>query len=114
MITDQHANATVPLGRFVWHELLASDAAEAAAFYQGVLGWSVLDERPSHNEASRVQWTDGATTLGGMSPLGRDAWVMGVPPHWLPYVSTPDTDATVARAWALGARVLSAPQEAER
>jgi hypothetical protein len=111
MITDQHTNATVPLGRFVWHELVASDAAEAAAFYQSVLGWSVLDERSSNHEAPRVQWSDGATTLGGMSPLSRAARAMGVPPHWLPYLSTPDTDATVARAWALGARVLAAPQD---
>jgi predicted enzyme related to lactoylglutathione lyase len=33
-------SSEIPLGRFVWHELMASDPTAAQAFYPQLTGWS--------------------------------------------------------------------------
>ena len=35
----------------------------------------------------------------------------GVPPHWLPYVSVVDADATIARAKKAGATIQFGPED---
>lgn len=104
-------SATVPLGRFVWHELLTTDPAGAAAFYTGVLGWSAREWLPSSDAARCALWAQGSVPLGGLMQLPQDVRTAGAPPYWLAYVSTPDADATVARAWGLGAKILAAPMD---
>jgi hypothetical protein len=101
--------ATVPLGHFIWYELLTTDPAGAAAFYPAVLGWSAQEWQPAPDAPPYTLFTDGTNPLSGMMALPEEA--AGAPPHWLVYVSTPDTDATLARATNLGATVLAPPMD---
>jgi predicted enzyme related to lactoylglutathione lyase len=56
-------------------------------------------------------WQAGESSIGGIMPLADEARQMGAPPHWMAYIGTPDTDATVARAQELGARLMAGPMD---
>jgi predicted enzyme related to lactoylglutathione lyase len=96
------SNAEV-LGRFVWHELLTTDTAGAAAFYPKVLPWRTA---PSSMPGYTI-WMAGQTQIGGLMALPAEAG--STPPHWLIYVGTPNVDATCSQAQGLGARVVKPP-----
>jgi predicted enzyme related to lactoylglutathione lyase len=98
------SNADI-LGRFVWHELLTTDTAGAAAFYPKVLPWRTA---PSSMPGYTV-WMAGQTQIGGLMALPADNG--GTPPHWLMYIGTPNVDATCAKASGLGAHVVKAPAD---
>jgi uncharacterized protein len=85
------------LGNFVWHELLTTDTAGAAAFYPKVLPWRTA---PSNMPGYTI-WMAGQTQIGGLMSLPHEG-----APHWLIYVGTPSVDDTAARAQGLGGRVL--------
>jgi predicted enzyme related to lactoylglutathione lyase len=87
-------------GRFIWHELLTTDTAAAAAFYPKLLPWRT---HPSSMPGYTI-WMAGQTQVGGLMALPPDA--AGTPPHWLVYVGTPSVDATAEHAQRLGARVV--------
>jgi predicted enzyme related to lactoylglutathione lyase len=89
-------------GRFIWHELLTTDTAASAAFYQKVLPWRT---QPSSMPGYTI-WMAGQMQIGGLMTL--PAETAGAPPHWLLYVGTPNVDATCAQALALGAKVHKA------
>ena len=92
-------------GRFIWHELLTTDTAAAAAFYPRVVPWRT---QPSSMPGYTL-WMAGQTQIGGLMALPQDAG--GPPPHWLVYVGTPSVDASCAQAQGLGAKVLKAPAD---
>ncbi|HET7755790.1 MAG TPA: VOC family protein [Steroidobacteraceae bacterium] len=87
-------------GRFIWHELLTTDTAAAAAFYPRVVPWR---SQPSSMPGYTI-WMAGQTQVGGLMALPPEA--AGTPPHWLVYVGTPSVDATAEHAQRLGARVV--------
>jgi predicted enzyme related to lactoylglutathione lyase len=90
-------------GRFVWHELLTTDTAAAAAFYPRVVPWRT---QPSNMPGYTI-FMVGQSQVAGLMELPGDAG--SAPAHWLMYVGTPDVDATCAQAQSLGARVCKAP-----
>src|ERR1700739_4589385 len=92
-------------GRFIWHELLTTDTAAAAAFYPRVVPWR---SQPSSMPGYTI-WMGGQSQVGGLMALPADA--AGTPPHWLIYVGTPNVDATAEHAQRLGARVLKAASD---
>ena len=87
-------------GRFIWHELLTTDTAAAAAFYPKVVPWRT---QPSSMPGYTI-WMAGQSQVGGLMALPSDA--AGTPPHWLIYIGTPNVDATAEHAQRLGARVV--------
>jgi predicted enzyme related to lactoylglutathione lyase len=87
-------------GRFIWHELLTTDTAAAAAFYPRVVPWRT---QPSSMPGYTI-WMAGQSQVGGLMALPADA--AGTPPHWLIYIGTPNVDATAEHAQRLGARVV--------
>jgi predicted enzyme related to lactoylglutathione lyase len=89
-------------GRFIWHELLTTDTAAAATFYAKVLPWRT---QPSNMPGYTIFMAGGAQ-IGGLMALPEDG--AGTPAHWLVYVGTPNVDATVTQAQALGARLCKA------
>ena len=89
-------------GRFIWHELLTTDTASAAAFYPKVVPWRT---QPSSMPGYTI-WMAGQTQIGGLM-----AAAGGTPPHWLVYVGTPSVDGTCAQAQGLGAKVVKAPAD---
>jgi predicted enzyme related to lactoylglutathione lyase len=84
-------------GRFVWHELLTTDTAAAAAFYPKVVPWRT---QPSNMPGYTI-FMAGGLQVGGLMALPADSGAA----HWLMYVGTASVDATVAQAQGLGARV---------
>jgi uncharacterized protein len=89
-------------GKVLWHELLTTDTAAAAAFYPKVLPWrSQPSSMPGYN-----LWLAGQAQVGGLMALPAEA--AGTPPHWLIYVGTPNVDATAEHAQRLGAKVWKA------
>ena len=98
------SNAEV-LGRFVWHELLTTDTAGAAAFYPKVLPWRTA---PSSMPGYTI-WMAGQTQIGGLMALPAEAG--STPPHWLVYVGTTNVDATCSQAQGLGARIVKPPAD---
>jgi predicted enzyme related to lactoylglutathione lyase len=89
-------------GRFIWHELLTTDTAAAAAFYPKVVPWRT---QPSNMPGYTI-FMAGGMQVGGLMALPADA--SGTPAHWLVYVGTPNVDATCAQAQGLGARICKA------
>lgn len=98
-----------PLGRFVWHDLMTADPEAAQAFYTEIIGWGT--DVWEGADSPYTMWTNGETPLGGVMELPQQAKQAGAPSHWLAYVGTPDTDATVEKATELGATVYVAPQD---
>ncbi|MBS0388040.1 MAG: VOC family protein [Proteobacteria bacterium] len=91
-------------GRFIWTELLCSDAASAAAFYARILPWQSQPFSPG-SPYLVFSGADGAPIAGNMS-LPAEARAMGTVPHWRAYIGAADVDAIVAQASRLGARIL--------
>jgi len=55
-------------GRFIWHELLTTDTAAAAAFYPRVVPWRT---QPSSMPGYTL-WMAGQTQIGGLMALPQE------------------------------------------
>jgi predicted enzyme related to lactoylglutathione lyase len=95
-------------GRFIWHEVMTTDPDGAIAFYQHVIGWTVMpwDADPKYR---MFAWKN--APMAGVMLLPDEARQAGVPPHWLTYISVQDVDAMVARATERGARTYLDPMD---
>ncbi|GAA1257850.1 VOC family protein [Kitasatospora nipponensis] len=89
-------------GSLGWAELQTRDPVGSVAFYHRVFGWSI-----THGEMYTQFGLEGAD-FGGMAVMG-EQFPPEVPPHWLPYFSVADVDATVSAAATAGAEVLMPP-----
>ncbi len=95
-------SAPVFVGRFVWLELATSDAEAAIAFYSKVVGWTAT---PMAGPIPYTVWNNTRGPVAGMMTITPEMKSRGVPPHWIGYVSSPDCDATLKKATALGGQV---------
>lgn len=93
-------------GRFVWHDLIVDQVAEAIGFYHRTIGWDV--DRDLENGTSIFRRCREPAPLGGLvQPCGvRSA----IAPAWLPYVAISDVDATCRQAESLGGSVVVQPE----
>jgi len=96
-------------GVFVWDELVTSDVDAARAFYGDVFGWTASDSEMGEGFTYTIFKRSGDEDVAGAMPLGE----IPAPPHWLPYLSTDDVDASAARAGELGATILREPWDIE-
>ena len=90
-------------GAYTWNELHSTDIAAAAAFYKKLLGW---DAQPMEGMDYTMFNLNGEGIAGGMKPP-----MPGAPSNWLVYFEVADTDATVEKAQATGATLLSPPMD---
>ncbi len=97
-------------GTLCWADLSTPDQALAGQFYSDLFGWKMMkeDEDPAHN-----YWhiKNGEEFIGGIPPAAHRQ--PGVPPHWLPYFTVSDCDATAAKAKQLGAKLHMPPTDFE-
>jgi len=102
-ITDAAAPETaavLPVGRFVWHDLMTTDIAKAQQYYADLLGWTYKDF--DMGEGGKYPMIHaGGTEWGGFIPADP-----GRSPQWVSYVTVPDVDAAVAAAQAKGGQVM--------
>jgi predicted enzyme related to lactoylglutathione lyase len=94
-----------PRRRFFWCELHTTEPEKAVSFYEKVVGFThkTMDMGPA-----------GAYHIlerGGVGRGGVSGHLKGAAPHWLPYVSVDDPDATIARAKKLGAKIHVEPHD---
>ncbi len=98
----------VPRGRFVWYELMTPEPEAAQEFYTKVVGWGTTVFTDLGDPYT--MFTRGEVPVGGIRPTG-DGRTPAMHPHWLAYITTPDVDATTARATELGGEVLVPPTD---
>jgi predicted enzyme related to lactoylglutathione lyase len=95
-------------GKFVWFELVTTDAKKAQAFYGEVLGWKVVPFPLGNFTYEMIYAGDTPDTMiGGYAPPKNDRQ----PSHWSSSVSVEDVDATAKAAIANGGRVVEAPSD---
>jgi uncharacterized protein len=104
-------SSTVSLGRFVWVELMTPDVKAAIDFYTKVVGWSTAPWGDAGAPNPYIMWTAPTGPVGGVMAIGAELKARGVPPHWMSHVSTPDCDALVKKATALGGTVKMPPTD---
>src|ERR1051325_4332167 len=97
------------LGSFVWCELLTSDTKAAESFYKKVVGWTA---KPFGPDGSYTVFNNSLNSgVGGVMNLPDSAKQMGMPPHWMMYVGTPDVDETAQRVTYLGGKIHKQPED---
>ena len=96
-------------GRFVWYELMTTDAGAAKAFYAKVMGWGIkCMPMPG---AIYTLFSVGKVPVGGLMELPENASKMGAPAHWVGYVGVDDVDVAVERVKQLGGAVHIPPTD---
>lgn len=95
--------------RFVWYELMTTDAPAAQRFYSAVLGWQAADAGMPDMAYTLLSTDHGM--VGGLMALPTEAVQAGGRPGWLGYVSVDDVDAATARARSAGATLCQGPQD---
>ena len=95
-------------GAFSWNELMTSDPQGAGRFYSELFGWEIQDAGPELGHYNVVKLL-GGQGIGGIMQSPPEAGDHR--PSWGVYITVADTDATVARAAALGAEVVVPPQD---
>jgi predicted enzyme related to lactoylglutathione lyase len=95
------------IGDWIWSSLQTTDPDADAAFYQGLFGYEVY-ELPADPGAMHLMLSSGDYLRASANTLPSKA--AGVHPHWLDYVRVADAEQSVAKAVALGGRVLVKPQ----
>jgi hypothetical protein len=91
---------------------MTSDPDSATEFYTKVAGWGTMPWTGGEAEDGSgpyMMWTAGKKPIGGKVPHPDEARSRGAPPHWLAYVTVPDTEAVVERTKELGGSVLMPP-----
>lgn len=92
-------------GSWIWYELMTPDAAGSKAFYDTVVGWSIMPGTTATNGYGFIANADGGMT-GGILQLSGDMIEQGAGPCWLGYIGVDDVDASCTVIEAAGGKVL--------
>lgn len=100
--------------RFIWYDLLTTDAAAAAAFYKSVLGFTTIDASSPGGEYCLFQPANAAAgptggAVAGLMGLNSVHLAQGLRPVWLGHLGVQDIDDAVARLRALGGSIRRGP-----
>ncbi|HEX5051058.1 MAG TPA: VOC family protein [Planctomycetota bacterium] len=91
-------------GRFVWHDLMTTDAARSQGFYCSLFDWQI-QERPMQSGIYRM-------ITAGPGPIGGIVEEKRIPiSHWAPYLAVADVDASAAKVRELGGSVVVPPTD---
>jgi uncharacterized protein len=96
-------------GKFVWYELMTTDAKAAETFYRGVVGWGAQDS--GMPDMSYTLLTLGAVPVAGLMAAPKEACDAGAGPAWIGYVAVDDVDASAAQAKQEGGAIHRAPDD---
>ena len=103
MTVDKHTP-----GSFSWAELGTSDTKAAKGFYGGLFGWTANDMPMGPDQVYTMLEISGKP-VGAMYSLDKNMREMGIPPHWMLYVTVANADETAARIPALGGKLMKEP-----
>lgn len=92
-------------GRFVWQDLMTTDADAATAFYTTLFGWTVKPQDMGGFTYNMVEAKGPA--FGGIVPLDP---ALGMPSHWMPYLQMPGTiEEAAANIKERGGEIVQEP-----
>jgi uncharacterized protein len=102
-----HVQSHAP-GSFCWLELGTTNQDAAKDFYFNLFGWKANDHPMGEMGVYTMFELEGRPAAAGytLSPQMRDA---GVPPHWMLYIATANTDETAVKVVEAGGKVEMAP-----
>jgi predicted enzyme related to lactoylglutathione lyase len=92
-------------GSWIWYELMTPDPAGAKAFYDAVVGWSILPGTTETDGYGFLAKPDDAM-VGGVMTLSAEMACHGARPCWLGYIGVDDVDASVTAIEAAGGKCL--------
>jgi predicted enzyme related to lactoylglutathione lyase len=95
-----------PAGSFCWIELHTTDQNAAKSFYNAIFGWEAQDMPMGPNDFYTF-FNFGDRSVAAGCTLRPEERSMGVPPHWMIYITVENTDAAAAKAQQLGGTVLA-------
>jgi predicted enzyme related to lactoylglutathione lyase len=101
--TTQHAPGT-----FCWPELATTDQNGAKKFYSALFGWTPKDTDMGNGEFYTI-FTLNGRDVAATYTMRSEQRSQGIPPNWMSYVATDDTDQTAKRVKELGGQVLMEP-----
>jgi predicted enzyme related to lactoylglutathione lyase len=93
-------------GQFCWYELSTPDVDASKRFYTRFTGWGTQAFDKNYN-----MFTTGGVPIAGVFRLDDAMRANGVPPNWMAYVESDNVDDTVAKAKALGGKVVAGPDD---
>jgi predicted enzyme related to lactoylglutathione lyase len=96
-------------GRIVWHDLMTIDLERSREFYKGLFGWTTVQQEMGPMGSYTVILHRGQP-VGGMVPTEPR---LGLPTHWLAYLTVGDVDGLCERIVKLGGRVAVEPRGLE-
>jgi predicted enzyme related to lactoylglutathione lyase len=91
-------------GRFVWQDLVTTDAAAARTFYSGILGWEFAQTTRAGRPYSIARTAAGP--VGGIVDV-RD--IKDAASQWVSYVAVDDLDRTIDQVRSGGGRIIVPP-----
>jgi len=97
-------------GKFVWYDVMTSDAKAATAFYTDVIGWNAQEHAMADNRSYTV-FSNGPTMVAGLMAIPDEMSGQGVRPCWSGYVSSNDVDADAARVAVTGGAIRRGPTD---
>lgn len=105
--TDPSQSELATQGRAVWRDMMTTDVEKSKAFYTAMFGWTI-NPVDIGEDAPYDMFRAGELDIGGFVPLDP---ALGVPSHWMAYVTVPDVDAAMASATAQGAVSVMPPTD---
>ncbi len=95
-------------GALTWNECMTRDYEGSKSFYGEVFGHEFEDLADDKFKYAQIL-VDGRV-VGGIGELGPEM-PAEIPSHWMTYIATDDTDATVEQASSLGALLRTGPMD---
>jgi len=95
-------------GTFCWLDAGTTDVDGAKRFYGEVLGWSFNDVPMGEGVFYSMTQIRGKD-VGALYPQQSPMREMGVPPHWLCYISVKSADEVAAKVEGLGGKLMAPP-----
>lgn len=94
--------------RFIWYDLMTSDANAAVRFYGDVVGWEISGQPDPDTSGMdyRMIVRDDGGNAGGVLQLNQDVLSHGAKSTWVAYLDVPDVDAAVKVIISDGGRLL--------
>jgi uncharacterized protein len=96
-------------GKFVWYELMTSDAKAAEDFYKKVIGWSAQDA--GMPGMTYLILSAAQTPVGGLMAVPADACAAGARPCWSGYIAVDDVDAVTSQVAQAGGSIHKPPSD---
>lgn len=98
-------------GQFIWYELMTTDVAAAARFYNAVAGWSAKTLSMPSMDYTILEIPGEPVGVGGIMELQAIHKAEGIPPNWTGYIAVDDVDLCLADLVTLGGHVRRQPED---